>query len=36
MTILTEGWKVEDQFDTLEMLGTNLTQKLKVEDKNGS
>ena len=25
MTILTQGWKVEDQFDTVERLGTNLT-----------
>ena len=32
-TILTQGWKVEDQFDTIERLGTNLTQRLKVEDK---
>ena len=31
-TILTQGWKVEDQFDTVEKLGTNLTQRPKVED----
>ena len=35
MTILTEDWKVKDQFDTVERLRTNLTQKLKVEDENG-
>ncbi len=34
MTILTQDWKVEDQFDTVESLGTNLTQRLKVEDQN--
>ena len=33
--ILTQYWKIEDQFDTLKMLGTNLTQKPKVEDQNG-
>ena len=33
-TILTQGWKVEDQFDTVERLKTNLTQRLKVEDQN--
>ena len=33
--ILTRGWKVEDQFDTVERLVTNLTQKPKVEDQNG-
>ena len=31
-TILTQVWKVEDQFDTVERLGTNLTQKPKVEN----
>ena len=31
-TILTQGWKVEDQFDTVERLMTNLTQRPKVED----
>ena len=35
MTILTQGWKVEDQFDTVERLGTKLTQMLKVKDQNG-
>ena len=25
MTILIQGWKVKDQFDTVERLGTNLT-----------
>ena len=34
-TILTQGWKVEDQFDTIERLGTNLTQRPKVEDQSG-
>ena len=34
-TILIQGWKVEDQFDTVERLETNLTQKPKVEDQNG-
>ena len=34
MTILTQDQKVEDQFDTLKRLGTNLTQRLKVEDQN--
>ena len=34
MTILTQGWKVEDQFNTIEKLGTNLTQKPKIEDQN--
>ena len=33
-TILIQGWKVEDQFNTVEKLRTNLTQKLKVEDQN--
>ena len=33
-TILTQGWKVDSQFDTVEKLGTNLTQRLKVEDQN--
>ncbi len=33
-TILTQGQKVKDQFDTIERLGTNLTQSLKVEDQN--
>ena len=33
-TILTQGWKVEDQFDTIERLGTNLTQRPKVEDQS--
>ncbi len=36
MTILTQDWKVEDQFDTIERLQTNLTQRPKVEDQNGS
>ena len=35
MTILTQGWKVEDQFDIVERLGTNLTRRPKVEDQNG-
>jgi hypothetical protein len=35
ITILTQGLKVEDQFDTVERLGTNLTQDPKVEDQNG-
>jgi hypothetical protein len=34
MTILTPDRKVEDQFDTVERLGTNLKQKSKVEDQN--
>ena len=34
-TILTQYWKIEDQFDILEMLGNNLTEKPKVEDQNG-
>ena len=34
-TILTQGWKVEDQFDTVERLETNLTRRPKVEDQNG-
>ena len=34
-TILTQGWKVEDQFDTVKKLGTNLTQRPKVKDQNG-
>ena len=34
-TILTQGWKVEDQFDTVERLRTNLTQMLIVEDQKG-
>ena len=34
-TILTQGWKVEDQFDTIERLKTNLTQKPKIDDQNG-
>ena len=33
--ILTQGLKVEDQFDTIERLETNLTQGPKVEDQNG-
>ena len=33
-TILTQDWKVEDQFDTVEKLRTNLIQKPKVEDQN--
>ena len=33
-SILTQGWKVEDQFDTVERLGINLTQRPKVEDQN--
>ena len=33
-TILTQGWKVEDRFDTVESLGINLIQRLKVEDQN--
>ena len=33
--ILTQGLKVEDQFDTIERLRTNLTQGTKVEDQNG-
>ena len=33
MTILTQGWNVEDQFDTVERLGTKLTQMLKVKIK---
>ena len=33
-TILTQGWKVEDQFNTVKMLETNMTQKPKVEDQN--
>ena len=32
MTILTQGCKVEDQFDTVERLKTNLTQGPKVEE----
>ena len=35
MTILTQGCKVEDQFDTVERLWINLTQSSKVEDQNG-
>ena len=35
MIILTHDGKVEDQFDTVERLGTNLTQRPKVEDQNG-
>jgi hypothetical protein len=35
-TILTQGSKVEDQFDTIERLGTNLTQRPKVEDQNSN
>ena len=34
-TILTQGWKVDDQFDTVKTLETNLTQKPKVKDQNG-
>ena len=33
--ILTHGWKVEDPFDTVKRLGTNLTQRPKIEDQNG-
>ena len=33
-TILTQGWKVEDQFNTIKKLETNLTQMSKVEDQN--
>ena len=32
-TILSQVWKVTDQFDIVERLGTNLTQGLKVEDR---
>ena len=32
--ILTQGRKVEDQFDTIERLGTNLIQSPKVKDQN--
>ncbi len=35
MVILTQGLKVEYQFDTVQSLETNLTQRLKVEDQNG-
>ena len=35
MIILTQDWKVEDQFDTVEKVGANLIQLLKVEDQNG-
>jgi hypothetical protein len=31
-TILTQGWKVKDQFDTIERLETNLTQEPKIEN----
>ena len=34
MTILTKDWKIEDQFETVEKFGTNLTQMSKVEDQN--
>ena len=34
-TILTKGWKIEDQFDTVEKLETNLTQRPKVKGQNG-
>ena len=34
-TILTQGWKVDNQFETVERLGNNLTQRPKVEDQNG-
>ncbi len=30
--ILTQSWKVEDQFDIVEKLETNLTQSPEVED----
>ena len=33
-TILTQDQNVEDQFDTVERLGSNLTQSPKVEDQN--
>ena len=34
MTILTHGLKIEDKFDIIERLGTNLRQMPKVEDQN--
>ena len=34
-TILTQGWKVENQFNTDERLGTNMTQRSNIEDQNG-
>ena len=34
MTILTHGLKIEDKFDIIERLWTNLRQMPKVEDQN--
>ena len=35
MIILTQDWKIEDQFDTAVRLWTNLTQEPKIENQNG-